>query len=249
MFLLLVFVPTSVTLCKPVGIAQIMNYSLQVVRGRSEANTLKLMDGVNSIGRHDDCVIRIRSSQVSRRHCELFEEEDKLILRDLGSSNGTFVNGKRVLGKQTLKPGDVLTIGGVTLRVDLLRGASKPAEGSSASQPAAGDTAEVKALPVAEDDFEMELEEDEEEFEIALENEPDHLDIIPLDDEPPSNPPTKTANAAVQPSAVQDHPRSRTIKTNAQVSRIHRCHRTRGQAADRRRGRRCRPVPDGPETR
>ncbi|MGD0040031.1 MAG: FHA domain-containing protein, partial [Isosphaeraceae bacterium] len=31
------------------------------------------MDGVNSIGRHDDCQIRIRSSQVSRRHCQLFE--------------------------------------------------------------------------------------------------------------------------------------------------------------------------------
>ena len=97
-----------------------MNYALQVVRGRSEANTLRLMDGVNSIGRHDDCQIRIRSSQVSRRHCELFEEGNKLILRDLGSSNGTFVNGKRVLGQQTLKPGDVLTIGGVTLQVDLL---------------------------------------------------------------------------------------------------------------------------------
>ena len=66
-----------------------MNYALQVMRGRSDANTLRLMDGVNSIGRHDDCLIRIRSSQVSRRHCELFEEENQLILRDLGSSNGT----------------------------------------------------------------------------------------------------------------------------------------------------------------
>jgi pSer/pThr/pTyr-binding forkhead associated (FHA) protein len=198
---LLVFVPASVTLCKPVGIAQIMNYALQVVRGRSGANTLKLMDGVNSIGRHDDCVIRIRSSQVSRRHCELFEEENKLILRDLGSSNGTFVNGIRVLGKQTLKPGDVLTIGGVTLRVELLREASKSGGASSAPQRAPGDTAEVKALPAAEDDFEMELEEDEEEFEVALENEPDHLDIIPLDDEPPSSQPSKAA----KPAAPNDH--------------------------------------------
>lgn len=174
-----------------------MNYALQVVRGRSEANTLGLMDGVNSIGRHDDCLIRIRSSQVSRRHCELFEEGNKLILRDLGSFNGTFVNGKRVLGLQTLKPGDVLTIGGVTLRVDLLRAAPKSAAASPAPQPAA--TAEVNALPVAEDDFEMELE--EEEFEVALDDEPDHMDIIPLDDEPPPSQPSKAAKPA---AAVQD---------------------------------------------
>jgi len=177
-----------------------MNYALQVVRGRSEANTLRLMDGVNSIGRHDDCRIRIRSSQVSRRHCQLSEEGNKLILRDLGSSNGTFVNGKRVLGQQTLKPGDVLTIGGVTLRVDLLRAAPESAAASPAPQPAASDTAEVTALPVAEDDFEMELE-DEKEFEVALENEPDHMDIIPLDDEPP---PGQTSKAARPAAAVQD---------------------------------------------
>ena len=178
-----------------------MNYALQVVRGRSEANTLRLMDGVNSIGRHDDCQIRIRSSQVSRRHCQLFEDGDKLILRDLGSSNGTFVNGKRVLGQQTLKPGDVLTIGSVTLRVGLLGAAPKSAAASPAPQPAASDTAEVTALPVAEDDFEMELVEDEEEFEVALDNEPDHMDIIPLDDEPPPSQPSKAAKPA---TAVQD---------------------------------------------
>jgi predicted component of type VI protein secretion system len=177
-----------------------MNYALQVVRGRSGANTLRLMDGVNSIGRHDDCVIRIRSSQVSRRHCELFEEENKLILRDLGSSNGTFVNGKRVLGKQALKPGDVLTIGGVTLRVDLLHAASNLSKASSTPQPAAGDTAVVNALHAAEDDFEMELEPDEE-FDVALENEPDHLDIVPLDDQPP---PSHASKGAQPAAAVKD---------------------------------------------
>ena len=177
-----------------------MNYALHVVRGRSEANTLRLMDGVNSIGRHDDCQIRIRSSQVSRRHCQLFGEGNQLILRDLDSSNGTFVNGKRVLGQQTLKPGDVLTIGGVTLRVDLLGAAPKSAAASPAPQPTASDTAEVTALPVAEDDFEMELEEDEE-FEVTLDNEPDHMDIIPLDDEPPPSQPSKAAKPA---TTVQD---------------------------------------------
>ena len=106
-----------------------MNYVLQVVRGRSVSTTLKLTDNVTSLGRHDDCAIRIKSAQVSRRHCELFEVGGQLMLRDLGSSNGTFVNGKRVTGEQSLKHGDELTVGAVTLRVAKL---GQPAHAASA---------------------------------------------------------------------------------------------------------------------
>jgi predicted component of type VI protein secretion system len=184
---------------QPSGIASIMNYVLHVVRGRAEASTIKLMDGVNSIGRHDDCLIRIRSSQVSRRHCELFEQGEHLMIRDLGSANGTFVNGSRVLGQQRLKPADVITIGGVTLRVELI-GAPARAEGASAApKPAPHDTAEMDAIPVAEEDLEAE----DEEFEIAIEDEPDHIDLIPLDDEAP---PAATARPAKQtaPSSASE---------------------------------------------
>src|SRR5262249_62106504 len=104
-----------------------MNHVLQVVRGRSVTTTLKLAEGVTSLGRHDDCLIRIKSSQVSRRHCEIFEVGGKLTVRDLGSSNGTFVNGKRVTGQQTLKSGDELTLGAVTLRVVALGQPGQPA--------------------------------------------------------------------------------------------------------------------------
>jgi predicted component of type VI protein secretion system len=180
-----------------------MNYALQVLKGRSGVNTLRLIDGVNSIGRHDDCLIRIRSSQVSRRHCEVLMEGETLVVRDLGSSNGTFVNGKRVLGKQALNPGDVLTIGGVTLRVDLHEGTAVGA----ASKPAPHDTAEVDALPVAEDDLELELV-DEEEFEIAMdEPAPEHIDIIPLEDEPAAPPPKtspKTPAGTSEPAKTGD---------------------------------------------
>lgn len=166
-----------------------MNYALHVVKGRSGVNTLRLVDGVNSIGRHDDCLIRIRSSQVSRRHCEVLMEGDALVVRDLGSSNGTFVNGKRVLGKQALNSGDVLTIGGVTLRVDQLQGAA-----AASSKPAPHDTAELDAIPVGEEDLELELAE-EEEFEITMEDKPapEHIDIIPLEDESAAAPPMTTA--------------------------------------------------------
>ena len=139
-----------------------MNYVLQVVRGRSASTTLKLADGVTVIGRHDDCLIRIKSSQVSRRHCELYEVADKLTLRDLGSSNGTFVNGKKVSGQQALKHGDEVTVGAVTLRVAQLGQAPiSRAEPGSDSKPKAADTAVLEAIAADEDEqeeFEMEFD-------------------------------------------------------------------------------------------
>jgi predicted component of type VI protein secretion system len=186
---------------QPSGIASIMNYALHVVRGRAEASTIKLMDGVNSIGRHDDCLIRIRSSQVSRRHCELFEQGELLIVRDLGSANGTYVNGRRVLGQQSLTPGDVITIGGVTLRVELAGTAARAEAGSAAAKPAPHDTAELDAIPVAEED----LEGEDEEFEIAIDDEPDHVDLIPIDDEPPS-PAAKAAGQVPPPATPEKAP-------------------------------------------
>ena len=82
-----------------------MDYLLIVVKGRSANTTLKLNDGVTLVGRHDDCQLRIKSSQVSRRHCEIFEKKGLLLVKDLGSSNGTYVNGKRIEQQQVLEAG------------------------------------------------------------------------------------------------------------------------------------------------
>jgi pSer/pThr/pTyr-binding forkhead associated (FHA) protein len=160
-----------------------MNYVLQVVKGRSATTTLKLADAVTSIGRHDDCQIRIKSSQVSRRHCEVFEAGGKLAIRDLGSSNGTFVNGKKITGQQVLKSGDELTVGTVTLRVAKL-GQGVPAaqqpSSDSTPKPKASDTAVVDAISAGDDDdFEVELSEDQP---------PSDMEIIPLAEDEPVQP-------------------------------------------------------------
>jgi pSer/pThr/pTyr-binding forkhead associated (FHA) protein len=172
-----------------------MNYVLQVVRGRSAATTVKLADGVTSLGRGADCWIRVKSAQVSRKHCELHEVGDKLSIRDLGSSNGTWVNGKRVTGQQVLKPGDELTLGGVTFRVAALDAAvpNTPAR-------KAGDTAVVEAVPVADDDEEFEVEFEAEEV-TAAEGE-----LIPLADETPKSvvPPSKPKAGPPAAKAPED---------------------------------------------
>jgi len=48
------------------------------------------------VGRHADCDVRIESKKISRRHCCIVQLHDKLVIRDLGSTNGIYFNGQRV---------------------------------------------------------------------------------------------------------------------------------------------------------
>jgi len=66
------------------------------------------------IGRSRSCNLRLPSSDASRRHAEILAGRDGFVLRDLRSTNGTFVNGERV-EERTLRPGDRIQIGGDTI--------------------------------------------------------------------------------------------------------------------------------------
>jgi pSer/pThr/pTyr-binding forkhead associated (FHA) protein len=139
-----------------------MDFQLVVLRGRSATTALKLGDGVTPAGRHDDCQLRIKSSEVSRRHCQFFEKNGLLLVKDLGSSNGTMLNGKKIEGQRVLEPGDELTIGPVKLRVEKIgqpAATAKGAPATAASKP--GDT----AVPIptvtpgaASDEFEIDFD-------------------------------------------------------------------------------------------
>jgi pSer/pThr/pTyr-binding forkhead associated (FHA) protein len=61
------------------------------------------------VGRHRWCDVRIASPRVSRRHCCLALIHDGVLVRDLGSTNGTRINGRRV-EEDVLRPGDELSI-------------------------------------------------------------------------------------------------------------------------------------------
>ncbi len=68
-----------------------------------------------TIGRGRDAKIKLVHGQISRLHCEVYEDNGELKARDLGSLNGTFVDGERI-SDATLKPGGMLNIGSVTFR-------------------------------------------------------------------------------------------------------------------------------------
>jgi predicted component of type VI protein secretion system len=70
-----------------------------------------------TIGRSADCQWVIPSGAVSRRHAVLRRRGDELVVEDLGSSNGTMVNGERLSGPRTLRDQDKLQLGAVEIRV------------------------------------------------------------------------------------------------------------------------------------
>ena len=71
-----------------------------------------------TIGRGEDCGLRIPLLSVSRTHCELIKGQDELRVKDLASSNGTYVNNRRI-NDAVLQPGDRLAIGPVILTVQI----------------------------------------------------------------------------------------------------------------------------------
>ncbi len=70
------------------------------------------------IGRLDDCQIRIRSAKISRHHCEVLNDGQTLTVRDLGSSNGTYLNQDKVT-ESTLAAGDLIAIGSLVFLVQI----------------------------------------------------------------------------------------------------------------------------------
>jgi adenylate cyclase len=89
----------------------------------------------NSLGRHPSNSIQLLDKIVSKEHCIIEKREQGFYLRDLGSLNGTYVNGERVIGERPLKHGDDIALGTTRARYDdgLGKALAPP---SSVAQPA-----------------------------------------------------------------------------------------------------------------
>lgn len=86
-------------------------YTLVIKEGPSAGKTYPLEGDEFLIGREPDNELQIVSPGVSRKHARLVFQNNHYLLEDLGSSNGTFVNGERILKSKPLKNGDVISLG------------------------------------------------------------------------------------------------------------------------------------------
>lgn len=77
----------------------------------------RLRNGETLIGRGNGCLVFIDDPSVSRSHAVVRRNGEKVFVRDLRSSNGTFVNGERVEEARALSPGDVVALGDSRLQL------------------------------------------------------------------------------------------------------------------------------------
>jgi pSer/pThr/pTyr-binding forkhead associated (FHA) protein len=82
------------------------------------------------VGRKEDCDLRLEHKSVSKMHCVIVKTDGLLLLRDLGSTNGTRVNGQRVR-RAALLPDDQLSIANYKFRVHLGPDLPEPPPGGS----------------------------------------------------------------------------------------------------------------------
>lgn len=101
-----------------------------------------------TVGRLDTSTIRLPDQHVSRQHAVLFRDGDNLLVRDLGSTHGTIVNGE-LIREATLEHGDVLDLGGTTLTIEIGEAPTMPPPPTSPAPlpPAADPAHDVEAVP------------------------------------------------------------------------------------------------------
>jgi sigma-B regulation protein RsbU (phosphoserine phosphatase) len=92
--------------------------SLVFLAGPIAGRRYKLSDAEYVIGRRSDCQIFVPDMRVSRQHARLLRDGEGWMLEDLGSNNGTYVNGVRLQGSAPVKPDDEIVIANNKIKVE-----------------------------------------------------------------------------------------------------------------------------------
>lgn len=108
-----------------------MDANLVLFKKNGSQKNFPLPSDITVIGRRHDCDLCVPLMVVSRRHCQLSQNDEALKIRDLESHSGTFLNGKRI-SEATVQAGDYITIGPLTF---LMQIGGEPAEIAPPEQP------------------------------------------------------------------------------------------------------------------
>jgi len=103
-----------------------MHVRLKIMQGSNNGKEVKIPTPKCMIGRGDDCQLRPTSDAISRHHCVIITSENEVIVRDLKSRNGTFVNDERVADEAVLLSGDILRVGPLQFELLIEQSVAKP---------------------------------------------------------------------------------------------------------------------------
>lgn len=81
--------------------------------------TFTLAPGQHYVGRVESCAIPIRSSKISRQHASIDITPRAVVVKDLGSSNGTFVDGERLSAPRALRSGQTVAFADTEFKVEV----------------------------------------------------------------------------------------------------------------------------------
>ena len=91
---------------------------LVVLAGAKQGTEIPLKKDKFVIGRSKDCTLRAGSEAISRHHCVILRSDNGVSIRDLGSRNGTYVNGEKIEGESPLEDGHTVRVGSLELRFE-----------------------------------------------------------------------------------------------------------------------------------
>lgn len=142
-----------------------MKFSLIVVSGTTTGKEIPIRMPEFIIGRDPDCHLRPASPMISKRHCSFVLAGERVLFKDYGSTNGSFVNDTRVEGETYLKDGDMVKFGPLAFKVKLeatavmsaaptvVPAASKTVVENAAPRTVSSSSQTVKKATAAEDDI------------------------------------------------------------------------------------------------